>query len=294
MLWPTRRASGARRLALCSSIWSGILCAWKARSRPERELRSAPRRAPATPMPSPSCTTASIPRRTDSGLGSPPTSPTAWPSSCELWSTTPAPGGYGWQRWMAISRARSQSFAPPQPSPSCAGSCSPLRLDAEAAEAVLAASGHRTERRPTAPADLTPREVEVLRLIARGHSSAEAGRELGIKPRRSARTSSTSTPRSAPRTAPWRPSSQWSMGSSRAWSSLSSRTGRARRSSSRARPCAATGDRARAPRTTAARCRAGTRARSGLPAPRAAPGRTPGPPRWPRARRRSARSRPAR
>ena len=55
------------------------------------------------------------------------------------------------------------------------------RLDAEAAEAVLAASGHRTERRPTAPADLTPREVEVLRLIARGHSSAEAGRELGIQ-----------------------------------------------------------------------------------------------------------------
>ena len=28
---------------------------------------------------------------------------------------------------------------------------------------------------------MTPREVEVLRLIARGHSSAEAGRELGIQ-----------------------------------------------------------------------------------------------------------------
>ena len=67
MLCPTRRASGARRPALCSSIWSGILCAWKARSRPERELRSGPRRAPATPMPSPSCTTASIPRRTGFG-----------------------------------------------------------------------------------------------------------------------------------------------------------------------------------------------------------------------------------
>jgi DNA-binding CsgD family transcriptional regulator len=33
---------------------------------------------------------------------------------------------------------------------------------------------------PSAPADLTPREVEVLRLIARGLTSAETGRELGI------------------------------------------------------------------------------------------------------------------
>ena len=55
-------------------------------------------------------------------------------------------------------------------------------------------------------------------------------------------------------------------------------TGRVKRPSSPARPCAASGDRARAPRTAAARCQAGTRARSGLPAPRAATGRTPGPP----------------
>ena len=54
------------------------------------------------------------------------------------------------------------------------------RLDAEAAEAVLAATGHR-RRRPSAPADLTQREVEVLRLIARGRTSAEAARELGIQ-----------------------------------------------------------------------------------------------------------------
>jgi HD-GYP domain-containing protein (c-di-GMP phosphodiesterase class II) len=57
------------------------------------------------------------------------------------------------------------------------------RLDGEAAEAVLAASGHRPQRRPSAPADLTPREVDVLRLIARGRTSAEAGRELGIQPK---------------------------------------------------------------------------------------------------------------
>jgi HD-GYP domain-containing protein (c-di-GMP phosphodiesterase class II) len=55
------------------------------------------------------------------------------------------------------------------------------RLDPEAAEAVLAASGHEPRRRPSAPANLTPREVEVLRLIARGRTSAEAARELGIQ-----------------------------------------------------------------------------------------------------------------
>src|SRR5581483_11431972 len=40
------------------------------------------------------------------------------------------------------------------------------RLDAEATEAVLAAAGHRPQRQRTAPANLTPREVDVLRLIA--------------------------------------------------------------------------------------------------------------------------------
>jgi HD-GYP domain-containing protein (c-di-GMP phosphodiesterase class II) len=57
------------------------------------------------------------------------------------------------------------------------------RLDGEAVEAVLTASGHRPQRRPSAPADLTPREVEVLRLIARGLTSAQAAAELGIQPK---------------------------------------------------------------------------------------------------------------
>jgi HD-GYP domain-containing protein (c-di-GMP phosphodiesterase class II) len=55
------------------------------------------------------------------------------------------------------------------------------RIDAEAAEAVLVASGHRPQRRQDAPANLTARELEVLRLIARGLTSAEVGRELGIR-----------------------------------------------------------------------------------------------------------------
>ncbi|MGH3607915.1 MAG: HD domain-containing phosphohydrolase [Pseudonocardiaceae bacterium] len=57
------------------------------------------------------------------------------------------------------------------------------RIDAEAAEAVLAVSGHRPQRTSTAPGDLTARELDVLRLIARGRTSAETARELGIHPK---------------------------------------------------------------------------------------------------------------
>lgn len=54
------------------------------------------------------------------------------------------------------------------------------RLDGDAVGAVLGAVGHRPPRRPTAPADLTPREVEVLRLIAIGHTTAQVAQALGI------------------------------------------------------------------------------------------------------------------
>ncbi len=55
------------------------------------------------------------------------------------------------------------------------------RLDGGAVEAVLAAAGHTAQRvRRELPAGLSPREVEVLCLIARGHSNRDMARALVI------------------------------------------------------------------------------------------------------------------
>jgi HD-GYP domain-containing protein (c-di-GMP phosphodiesterase class II) len=54
------------------------------------------------------------------------------------------------------------------------------RLDGDAVAAVLAAAGHRAARRQDRPGGLTGREVEVLRLLARGLSTRQIAEELVI------------------------------------------------------------------------------------------------------------------
>jgi HD-GYP domain-containing protein (c-di-GMP phosphodiesterase class II) len=57
------------------------------------------------------------------------------------------------------------------------------RLEAGVVEAVLGAAGHRVARRREGPAGLTKREIEVLRLLARGLSIKKIAQLLVISPK---------------------------------------------------------------------------------------------------------------
>ena len=57
------------------------------------------------------------------------------------------------------------------------------RLDGEAVDAVLTVAGHKRTKRHAGPAGLTPREIEVLTLIARGASNRQVAQALSITPK---------------------------------------------------------------------------------------------------------------
>ena len=56
-------------------------------------------------------------------------------------------------------------------------------LDGAAVEAVLTDAGHTARAHPSGPSGLTPREIEVLVLAARGATTRQIARQLGIAPK---------------------------------------------------------------------------------------------------------------
>jgi HD-GYP domain-containing protein (c-di-GMP phosphodiesterase class II) len=81
---------------------------------------------------------------------------------------------------MTEPRPYRPALSPTQAAGQLRGEVRSGRLEADAADAVLTAAGQRRARRRAGPAGLTPREVEVLTLIARGASTRQAARTLGI------------------------------------------------------------------------------------------------------------------
>jgi HD-GYP domain-containing protein (c-di-GMP phosphodiesterase class II) len=79
------------------------------------------------------------------------------------------------------ARPHRSAHAPEQAAKMLADEAGAGRLDRDAVRAVLEAAGH--ERKVAAPGDLTARETEILRLLARGLVDKEIAARLGISHR---------------------------------------------------------------------------------------------------------------
>jgi DNA-binding NarL/FixJ family response regulator len=84
---------------------------------------------------------------------------------------------------MTEPRPYRAGFEPDQASDELRAEVRAGRLDGEAVNAVLKAAGHRAPTRREWPKGLTTREVEVLGLLARGHSNREIARRLTLAPK---------------------------------------------------------------------------------------------------------------
>jgi HD-GYP domain-containing protein (c-di-GMP phosphodiesterase class II) len=81
---------------------------------------------------------------------------------------------------MTEARPHRPALPSPQAAAELRAGVSQARFEADTVDAVLRAAGHAVKRRRNLPAGLTPREVEVLRLLVRGLSYKEIAQELVI------------------------------------------------------------------------------------------------------------------
>jgi DNA-binding NarL/FixJ family response regulator len=87
-------------------------------------------------------------------------------------------------RALRDDRPHRPAMTPDEAAATLAAAVDPGRIDRRVADAVLGAAGHEA---PTPnvrrPAGLTEREVDVLRLIARGRTNKEVAAMLGLSPK---------------------------------------------------------------------------------------------------------------